>query len=183
MPQVNDLIEKLMDFYGVSSNNELANKLEMQASSISSWKNKNSINAIKKKCRELGIYKEIFENEKNEEIPIMPAQISKEDINCKLFLFKRRSLVYIYYLLQKQDINNAVDYFQWQEQKDESNIFKNFIDDLWHDSSNDNVSFSFNRNEADRYISNFIRIDELDFIFQNKDIFLKSILFMTNEKR
>jgi len=57
---VNILIEKLMDFYAVSSNNELADKLNMQPSSISSWKTKNSISAIKKKCRELGIYKDIF---------------------------------------------------------------------------------------------------------------------------
>ncbi len=56
----NDLIEMLMDYYNVSSNNELAEKLNMQPSSISSWKNKNSVTAIKKKCRELGIYKEIF---------------------------------------------------------------------------------------------------------------------------
>ena len=55
-----DLIEILMDYYNVSSNNELAIKLNMQPSSISSWKNKNSVNAIKKKCRELGIHKEIF---------------------------------------------------------------------------------------------------------------------------
>ena len=62
-------------------------------------------------------------------------------------------------------------------------MFINFIDDLWHDFKNENVSFSYNRSEADRYISNLIRIDELDFIFQNKDIFMKSIIFMTDEKR
>ncbi|MCF6245070.1 MAG: helix-turn-helix domain containing protein [Sulfurovum sp.] len=56
----NDLIEILMDYYNVSSNNELAIKLNMQPSSVSSWKNRNSVNAIKRKCRELGIYKEIF---------------------------------------------------------------------------------------------------------------------------
>ena len=56
----NDLIEMLMDYYNVSSYNELAEKLNMQPSSISSWKNKNSVKAIKKKCRELGIYKDIF---------------------------------------------------------------------------------------------------------------------------
>jgi len=54
------LIDKLMDFFGVSSNYQLAEKLGMQPSSISSWKNKNSVTAIKKKCRELGIYNEIF---------------------------------------------------------------------------------------------------------------------------
>jgi hypothetical protein len=57
---VNDAIERLMDFYGVASNFELADKLKMQPSSISSWKTKNSISAVKKKCRELGIYKDIF---------------------------------------------------------------------------------------------------------------------------
>ncbi len=176
------LIDKLMNFYKVTTIQELAKKMEIGQPSISKWKINNSKNAIKKKCRELGIYKEIFEDDVNE-VVIVSSQISKEDINCKLFLFKRRSLVYLYYLLKKQNIKNAVDYFQWQEQKDESNMFKNFIDDWSHDFENDNVSFSYNRNEADQYISHFIKIDELDYIFQNKDVFLKSILFMTNEKR
>ena len=34
--------------------------MEIKQSSISSWKIRNSISAIRKKCRELGIYKEIF---------------------------------------------------------------------------------------------------------------------------
>jgi len=54
------LIDKLMDYYQVSSNYELADKLKMKASSVSSWKTKKSVNAIKKKTRELGIYAEIF---------------------------------------------------------------------------------------------------------------------------
>ncbi len=57
---VNYLIDKLMDYYSVSTNYQLAEKLGMKSSSISSWKNKKSINAIKKKCRELDIYNEIF---------------------------------------------------------------------------------------------------------------------------
>ncbi len=178
------LLFMLFKHYNVFTNNELSEKINTSAGTISKWKQRNSVNAIKKKCLELGIYKEIFEDEKKEEIKITsPSNISKEDINCKLFLFKRRSLIYLYYLLQKQYINSAIDYFTWQAQKDEENMFINFIDDLWHDFKNENVSFSYNRSEADRYISNLIRIDELDFIFQNKDIFMKSIIFMTDEKR
>ena len=175
-------INKLLDFYNVTTVKELSNNMKIGQPSISKWKINNSVNAIKKKCRELGIYKEIFENTKDSENPLS-YQISKEDINAKLFLFKRRSLVYIYYLLQKEHINNALDYFHWQEQKEESSMFKKFINDIWHDTENDNISFSGYRNETDQYISNFIKIEELDYIFENKDIFIKSIIFMTNETK
>ncbi|MCT7567848.1 hypothetical protein [Aliarcobacter butzleri] len=55
-----DLIYKLYSFFDVKNNLDLANKLETTAQTISNWKSRNSVNAIKKKCRELGIYDEIF---------------------------------------------------------------------------------------------------------------------------
>lgn len=57
-----DLIYKLYSFFDVKNNLDLANKLETTAQTISNWKSRDSINAIKKKCRELGIYNEIFED-------------------------------------------------------------------------------------------------------------------------
>ena len=57
-----DLIYKLYSFFDVKNNLDLANKLETTAQTISNWKSRNSVNAIKKKCRELSIYNEIFGN-------------------------------------------------------------------------------------------------------------------------
>lgn len=54
------LIEKLLNYYNLTSLQELAEKLNIKQSSLSSWKSRNSINAIRNKCRELGIYNEIF---------------------------------------------------------------------------------------------------------------------------
>lgn len=56
----NFYIEKLLNFYSVSTISDLADSISIKQTSISSWKSRNSINAIKKKCRELGIYNEIF---------------------------------------------------------------------------------------------------------------------------
>lgn len=56
------LIEKLMSFFNVFSLHELADKLGISQPAISKWKKANSIMAIKKKCRELGIYNQIFED-------------------------------------------------------------------------------------------------------------------------
>lgn len=53
-------IEKLLNYYNVSTISELAQILDTKQTSISSWRFRNSVNAIKKKCRELGIYNEIF---------------------------------------------------------------------------------------------------------------------------
>ncbi|MEV9499790.1 hypothetical protein [Aliarcobacter butzleri] len=54
------LIDKLMSYYNVFSMHELSSKIGISQPAISKWKNNNSIVAIKKKCRELGIYNEIF---------------------------------------------------------------------------------------------------------------------------
>ena len=54
------LIEKLLNFYKVSNVAELSTKIDTSQKTISNWKIRNSINAIKKRCRELGIYNEIF---------------------------------------------------------------------------------------------------------------------------
>lgn len=56
------LIDKLMSYYNVFSMHELSSKIGISQPAISKWKNNNSILAIKKKCRELGIYNEIFED-------------------------------------------------------------------------------------------------------------------------
>jgi hypothetical protein len=53
-------IEKLLNYYNISTISELAQMLNTKQTSISSWRTRNSVNAIKKKCREFGIYNEIF---------------------------------------------------------------------------------------------------------------------------
>lgn len=57
---IDDIFNKLFDFYQVSSLVELSAKLNISQPALSQWKSRNSINAVKKKCRELGIYNEIF---------------------------------------------------------------------------------------------------------------------------
>lgn len=52
--------DKLLNFYGVTSLQGLSNETKIPISTISSIKQRESITALKKKCRELGIYDEIF---------------------------------------------------------------------------------------------------------------------------
>lgn len=60
MMDANFLINKLFDYYEVYTISELGDKIGVKQPIISGWKSRNSINPIKKKCRELGIYSEIF---------------------------------------------------------------------------------------------------------------------------
>ena len=60
MENVEDILERLYYFYKVSGASELSEKINTTQQTISNWKKRNSISAIKKKCRELGIYNEIF---------------------------------------------------------------------------------------------------------------------------
>ena len=55
-----DIIYKLYEFFNVNNNLELAELLKTTPQTISNWKTRNSISAIKKKCRELRIYNDIF---------------------------------------------------------------------------------------------------------------------------
>jgi len=59
-------IEKLLEYYNVYTLSDLAEKLGMSQPSISAWKKNNYVSAIKKKCRQLGIYSEIFQDTCNE---------------------------------------------------------------------------------------------------------------------
>lgn len=52
--------EKMMNFYDCSTIKELAAKINTLPSTISNWNQRQSISALKKKCRELGIFGDIF---------------------------------------------------------------------------------------------------------------------------
>lgn len=52
--------EKLFNFYNVSTIKKLSEKIKIGASTISAWNQRKSITALKKACREIGIYNEIF---------------------------------------------------------------------------------------------------------------------------
>lgn len=53
--------EKMMNFYNCSTIKELAATINTLPSTVSNWNQRQSISAIKKKCRELGIYNDIFD--------------------------------------------------------------------------------------------------------------------------
>ncbi len=60
-----ELITKIMEYYQVHTLSDLSKKLGVGQPAISKWKTNNSINTIKKRCRELGIYQDIFEKDIN----------------------------------------------------------------------------------------------------------------------
>ncbi|MEA2018198.1 MAG: hypothetical protein U9N59_07100 [Campylobacterota bacterium] len=59
-------IEKLLSHYNVYTISELSDLISIGQPSISKWKTNNSINLIKKKCRELDIYDIIFKDESSD---------------------------------------------------------------------------------------------------------------------
>lgn len=60
MNEIDEIFDKLYDFFGVSTITDLSKRLEMSQPAVTNWQRRNSINAIKKKCRELGIYNDII---------------------------------------------------------------------------------------------------------------------------
>ena len=58
--EINEIIDKLFDYFNVSSIQDLSQKMNVSQPTISKWTNQNAISAVKKRCRELGIYNDIF---------------------------------------------------------------------------------------------------------------------------
>ncbi len=56
------LIQKMMSHYDVFTMKELAEKIGISQQAISKWNNNDSIIAIKKRCKKLGIYDKIFKD-------------------------------------------------------------------------------------------------------------------------
>ena len=81
-----DLIYKLYFFFNVNNNLDLADKMKTTPQTISNWKSRNSVNAINKKCRELGIYNEIFKNTNKEDlkIEVLEKSLFNDNINKTL---------------------------------------------------------------------------------------------------
>ena len=57
---INDIFERLFNYFQASTIRELSEKINMSESTVSKWRQRESVNAIRKKCRELGIYNDIF---------------------------------------------------------------------------------------------------------------------------
>ena len=58
--EVEMILDRLFDYYEVSTVYQLSDKISIGQPAISKWKKNNSVSAIKRKCRELGIYHDIF---------------------------------------------------------------------------------------------------------------------------
>ncbi|MCT7509774.1 helix-turn-helix domain containing protein [Aliarcobacter cryaerophilus] len=97
-------IEKLLKLYKVSNVAELSKEINTSQKTISNWKIRNSISAIKKKCRELGIYDEIFgDSEIKFDLELGRRFYSKEEIEQ---MERESNEGYIQYLeLQNKRLN------------------------------------------------------------------------------
>lgn len=60
MIAIESVLEKLLTYYDLDNMSQLAEKLGVTQPTISKWKSRGSILPVKKICRELGIYNEIF---------------------------------------------------------------------------------------------------------------------------
>ena len=128
----NDLIDRLMEFYGVDTISELAEYIEVSQPTISRWIKSNSIEAIKKKSREKDIYKYLFDYF---EVDLFQSSeydnLSKFDIerilkqNCKKYGVKLETVEIknkrLLFLIQQ------IDKFANEKEIDEvENILKDF---------------------------------------------------------
>ena len=62
--EIKKIVDRLYDYYNIYTIQDLAKKMGISQPAISKWKSRNSVAPIERKCRELGIYNEIFHDDK-----------------------------------------------------------------------------------------------------------------------
>ncbi len=62
MNDINSILNKLLEYYDIDTMAELSEILKVSQPTISKWKSRNTIIPIKRKCKEIGIYEKIFDN-------------------------------------------------------------------------------------------------------------------------
>jgi hypothetical protein len=96
--------------------------------------------------------------------------------------FKKRSLAYLHFLLKKQNIKNSSDLYKFNIKKDQENFFKRFVSEWHHDSEANVLSFARNRDEFNECTKLYLTEEEINFIFQNKEVFISSVQKMLEQK-
>ncbi len=81
MDTAEDLIYLLFKYFKVNSNVDLAEIMRTTPQTITNWKGRNSIKAISNKCRELGIYNDIFKNINTQNIRSISGGQVAQNIN------------------------------------------------------------------------------------------------------
>ncbi len=111
-----DLVDRLMEYYDVTTISELAKKIDIGQQAISKWRKNNSIEAIKKKSRELGqgLYSylfndfevDLFQSSEYDYVPKYEKQRILEQ-NCKKYGVKLETVEIknkrLLYLIQQID--------------------------------------------------------------------------------
>jgi DNA-binding transcriptional ArsR family regulator len=181
MKTIEEIFERLFDYYNAANISELSRKIDTSPSTVSKWMQRNSISAIKKKCRELRIYKEIFEDE-NKKQNTLSSTLHKEDVNVLLFALNIRSLLYVLYMLEKEEVKNSQHFYIWKESTNENEMFIKFVSSSFPQIKDENISFFGCTHETNRFLGLFVRDEKLDFVFQNRGVFKHSIIWMISQK-
>jgi len=130
--EASKIINKLMEYYNLHTISELAQAIKIGQPAISKWKNNNSINAIKKKCRELGIYDKVFDNYEPEPFPPYPPEYFDDDfINANPYtkieeeLTKKANEQYLISKISKMDKTIVSSFINvYQKLEEEGNLIK-----------------------------------------------------------
>lgn len=111
----NDLVDRLMEFYGVDTISELAQYIKVSQPTISRWIKSNSIEAIKKKSKELGLYNylfnyfeiDLFQDSEyayytnNDKAKVLKQQCKKYGVKLETVEIKNKRLLFLIQQLDK----------------------------------------------------------------------------------
>lgn len=177
--QVEYWLKKLLTHYNLSTYTQLAIKLHTTQQNITNWKKRNSVLAVEKKCREVGIYQKIFEDFGSGELG---NDYVFDVVLFKLSTLTDRQRAILYHALRKnQQIKSKeelidaiqtldlIELFQYQLKKLTTIFsfkFTNFKN-IFIFKDDDTGAYPFDRNNLAKFIQNNLNDTEINVWLKN----------------
>lgn len=123
---------------------------------------------------------EIVKNYTLEELQNKLSDITMNDMYMIFGNFKRRSLIYLLFILKNENINSVKEFFTHLKQDQESKFFT-FIQKIKYDSNN--ISFPTYSKEFEEYFEKYFHEEyKIKFILENKTSIIELIETILDKK-
>lgn len=172
-----DLVDRLMEYYDVTTISELAEKINIRHQAISKWRKNNSVDAIKKRSKELGLYNYLFDDfevdlfqsseydyvPKYEKQRILEKQCKKYGIKLETVEIKNKRLLFLIQQIDRfanekeiNEVENILKDFYLNLEPDKPYIpkFSDIDDEKFKQQMRENLEKTINKFEKEKLLNN-----------------------------
>lgn len=154
MENFNFYFRKLLDYFGCDTIAQLAQKLNVSHSVVSSWKQRQSVSALIKKCEELNIYDNIFGITPFEHANTVAVQTGTEDeLNGILLRFAIQKKLEMSSKINQKDTNFVLKMLDFADSKKSQTIA--LLIQILKEFDSKNLNLNNSKNELKLLVQNY----------------------------